>query len=114
MKKILFYFWFFLVFDFVNNAIDFSSCTSTTPITVKNCTDIKTGDDKVFCCFYSYLFKAKRYLSCTTHEKNLTLIEQHIQLFESNDDYDDVTIDCKSKYIKLTYFHIIVLLIVSL
>ena len=55
MKKILFYFWFFLVFDFVNNAIDFSSCTSITPITVKK----NNTNSWSFSTFYTNSYETK-------------------------------------------------------
>jgi hypothetical protein len=103
--KNLFYFWFFF-FVYVNASEE--SCKAVVPMSVKNCTDIKISDKK-FCCYHSYLKEAHRKIECISFEKNATLIEQQIIAEESKLDYDDVSIDCISKYIKMSLINIIFL-----
>ena len=104
--RILFYFWIFF-FCYVNSSIE--SCKEMIPISVKNCTDIKITD-KIFCCLHSYLKKGKREVECFPFAKNNTLIEEQI-IMEESIDYDDVNINCMSKYIKMSLLNILVLLI---
>ena len=103
--KILFYFWFFF-FSYVYASED--DCKAVIPKSVKNCTEVKISDNK-FCCYHSYLIKANKKIECIPFEKNATLIEQQIIAEESKLDYDDVNIDCISKYIKMSFLNIIFL-----
>lgn len=109
--KILFYFWFFL-FLYVKG--DDTQCTNyLSPISVKNCSDIKLSSGNS-CCYFSYLFKATRYISCYSIKKNSTEIEKFILDTESNDDYDDVSVDCGLKNIQINKLYIIILVIIFL
>ena len=108
--KILFYFWFFF---FVYVYASEEDCKAVSPKSVKNCTDVIISD-KLFCCYHSYLIKANRTIECIPFEKNATLIEQQIITEESVSEYDDVKIDCNSKYIKMCFLNIIILLMLFL
>ena len=64
---------------------------------VKNCTSISLEDDDFTCCFESYKYNGHEHKSCTAVKKKK--VNKIIDIYEDENGFTDVSIDCSSNYI---------------